>query len=85
MANGTWLWWATLPSEWTAWVIDDSWRRGIGTEYRIAVSVKTVTFFSPGRFIDFREAKVAAVTRALHLQWQPLANNGHFSKERKST
>jgi hypothetical protein len=70
-----------MPCEWTAWVIDDSWRRGKGTEYRIAVSAGTVTFFPHGMHATLREAKVAAIERTLDIQSHPLASHrGYFSK-----
>jgi hypothetical protein len=82
LPSGMWLWWARFPSEWTAWVIDDSAQRRVGTEYRIAVSVGTVTFFFHGAHPTFREAKQAAMDRTLQMQAQPLGGTlGHFSKK----
>lgn len=78
---GTWFWWTKLPHEWTAWVIDDSCRRGTKTEYRLGVSARSVTFFPHRRYQDFREAKHAAILLALDMQSFPLNERvGHFSR-----
>jgi hypothetical protein len=82
LKNGTWFWWAEFPEKWTAWVIDDSPKHGRGTQYRIAASVRTVTFFSHCRYLDFQEAKSAAVELQLSLKFCPLGGrSGHFAKK----
>jgi hypothetical protein len=79
--SGVWFWWVTFRGEWTAWVIDDSIKRGGGTEYRIAASLGTVTFFSHRRYARFREAKMAALELVISLQVYPLEGSGRFSKK----
>jgi hypothetical protein len=78
-ANGTWFWWMQVGS-WTAWVIDDSWKRGEGTKYRIAVSLRTVTFFASQRMDNLRAAKYEAIELLLKLQSSPLQGSGRFSR-----
>ena len=81
-ASGTWFWWSNYQRDWTAWVIDDSIKRGRRTEYRIAASLRTVTFFSQRKYASFHEAKLAAIDLMLQMQASPLtARSGHFSKK----
>lgn len=70
--QGDWFWYALLPNGCTAWVIDDSIRRKVSTQYRIAVtssvgstSVGGRTFHSHRAFESFRKAKISAIGLAL--------------------
>lgn len=84
-ASGTWFWWSNFEREWTVWVIDDSLNRGRGTEYRIAVSLRTVTLFSHKKYAHFRAAKIGAVEMMARLQACPLDEPvAHFSKKTRA-
>lgn len=63
--SGEWFWWKPLPNGWTAWVVDDSFRRGARTEYAIYASSGEMKRAVKFKCMKLAPAKSLALSLAL--------------------